>query len=63
LRDKAGGDRRDGGGGRDRLYGGVSRDLFYARDGIRDRIEGGAGGDCARVDSRLDVTVSVYMFF
>jgi hypothetical protein len=45
------------------LYGGVSRDLFYARDGIRDRIEGGAGGDCARVDSRLDVTVSVYMFF
>jgi Ca2+-binding RTX toxin-like protein len=63
LRGQAGGDRLYGGDGHDRLYGGGSRDLFYARDGIRDRVEGGAGGDCARVDSGLDVTVSVYMFF
>jgi serralysin len=63
LRGQAGGDRLYGGDGHDRLEGGRARDLFYARDGIRDRIEGGAGRDCARIDPGLDVTSGIHENF
>ena len=50
-----GGDRVFGGGHRDGLFGGSARDLLYARDGNRDRVEGGPGRDCARADSSDDL--------
>jgi Ca2+-binding RTX toxin-like protein len=59
---QAAGDRLYGGRGLDRLYGGPVRDLLYARDGKRDRVVGGTGKDCARVDG-LDVLVSIYERF
>jgi Ca2+-binding RTX toxin-like protein len=58
-----GNDRLDGGGGadvliggpgRDSLIGGSGNDTFFARDGARDTVTGGAGRDRARVDQKLD---------
>lgn len=47
--------------GRDRLYGGVGRDLLYASDDMKDRVDGGSGTDCARIDRGLDVAISVQL--
>jgi Ca2+-binding RTX toxin-like protein len=46
------------GAGRDRALGGVGNDFFVARDGKTDLLFGGPGYDRARVDRRLDVTLS-----
>jgi Ca2+-binding RTX toxin-like protein len=70
-----GGPGRDGifaGSGNDLLFGGDGRDFMNgaggddelrARDGIRDRITGGAGFDRARVDRGLDAVASIEVFF
>jgi hypothetical protein len=63
----AGADRLYGGAGRDRLYAGTGRnrlfgnrgnDLLWARNGVRDRVAGGAGADRAVLD-RVDLATSV----
>jgi len=46
-----------GGPGRDVLNGGRGRDRIFARDGVRDRINCGAGVDTVRAD-RADVVAS-----
>jgi Ca2+-binding RTX toxin-like protein len=48
----AGADVLIGGRGADLLRGGRGRDVLYARDGRRDRVNGGRGLDRARVDAR-----------
>jgi Ca2+-binding RTX toxin-like protein len=48
-----------GGKGRDRLLGGSGSDRLLARDGVRDRVDGGPGRDTARVDARRDQVKSV----
>lgn len=53
IRGRAGPDDIKGERGRDVLVGGAGNDLFHSRDGFRDRILGGPGGDGAYVD-RLD---------
>ena len=59
IRGLAGGDTLDGGPGADTLDGGADADLLLggpgadlllARDGTRDRVDGGAGNDRARTD-------------
>ncbi len=50
----AGADTLRGGGGRDAMHGYAGNDTFYARDGVRDVVNGGAGTDRARLD-RIDV--------
>jgi Ca2+-binding RTX toxin-like protein len=50
----AGADTLTGGGGRDTMLGYAGNDTFYARDGVRDVVNGGAGTDRARLD-RADV--------
>jgi Ca2+-binding RTX toxin-like protein len=45
-------DRITGGLGRDSLLGQAGGDTFYARDGFRDTVTGGAGIDRARTDRR-----------
>lgn len=47
---QAGSDRVDGGTGRDDLFGGTGNDTIRARDGVRDRVDCGAGTDTAVVD-------------
>ena len=49
----AGSDELTGGGGSDTLNGFAGADTIYARDGVRDTINGGAGRDRAQVD-RVD---------
>jgi Ca2+-binding RTX toxin-like protein len=51
------------GPGRDRAEGSSGRDTFYARDGRRDRLRGGRGGDRAHIDPGLDVASSIEAFF
>jgi Ca2+-binding RTX toxin-like protein len=67
IRGRRGNDVIRGGIGNDRLYGGPGRDLIlgepgndrlYARDGVRDTLNGGPGFDEAWVDS-LDVVRNV----
>jgi hemolysin type calcium-binding protein len=48
-----GADRVYGQAGFDRLVGDAGADVFFARDGVRDVVSGGAGRDRARVD-RVD---------
>ena len=48
-----GDDRVAGGAGRDLLFGGPGADRLLARDGVRDRVQGGSGRDSAVLD-RLD---------
>ena len=55
VRGGPGRDNLDGGPGRDRMFGGADGDFLYALDWRRDRVNGGAGRDCAAVDRRLDV--------
>ena len=45
-----GNDRLAGDGGVDRLRGNSGIDVIYARDGVADRVDGGAGLDRARLD-------------
>src|SRR3954451_16490113 len=52
----AGNDAVDGGGGSDTLFGGEGNDRLAARDGVRDRIDCGAGDDTAVVDERDQTT-------
>jgi Ca2+-binding RTX toxin-like protein len=52
LRGLGGNDTLLGGPGRDRLVGGSGNDTFRARDGVRDRIDCGAGSDTAYVDRK-----------
>ena len=54
----AGSDLLNGGGGRDTLLGSGGADTLYARDGVRDVVNGGFGRDRARVD-RVDVRRSI----
>jgi Ca2+-binding RTX toxin-like protein len=67
VRGRGGNDVIRGGTGNDRLWGGPGRDLIlgepgndrlYARDGVRDTLNGGPGFDEAWVDS-LDVVRNV----
>jgi Ca2+-binding RTX toxin-like protein len=53
-----GDDELTGGAGRDRLFGEAGDDLFRARDGLADRVGGGAGLDRARLDA-LDRATSI----
>jgi phosphodiesterase/alkaline phosphatase D-like protein len=53
----AGNDSIVGGTGRDRLRGGLGADRFFARDGRRDTVVGGGGGDRVTAD-RFDVVVA-----
>ena len=46
----SGADLLDGGGSDDWLLGGSSADVFFARDRVRDSLNGGAARDRARVD-------------
>ena len=59
----AGNDRLVGRGGIDRLLGGKGADLLLARDGVQDRVEGGAGHDRARLDRVLDRRLGVETVF
>lgn len=54
IRGATGNDRLVGGRGRDLLRGDDGRDLLLARDGRRDRVNGGAGTDKAQIDEALD---------
>jgi Ca2+-binding RTX toxin-like protein len=63
LRGRSGNDTLRGGSGNDTLRGGGGLDTFYARDGIRDEVHGGAGIDRARVDRGLDVLRAIETFF
>jgi Ca2+-binding RTX toxin-like protein len=54
----SGDDRIAGGAGEDRLFAAFGRDTITSRDGTRDVVAGGPGGDLARTD-RADVRVSV----
>jgi hypothetical protein len=58
VRGGAGDDRLTDGRGRDTSSGGPGSDLFLALDGSKDRLDGGAGRDRARVDGG-DVRVAI----
>jgi RTX calcium-binding nonapeptide repeat (4 copies) len=58
LRGDAGADRITGSAGGDAFFGGRGRDDLRARDGARDRLDGGPGADRALAD-RLDLARSV----
>jgi Ca2+-binding RTX toxin-like protein len=58
LRGGTGNDRLYGGPGKDVLAGEVGNDRLYARDGVRDLVNGGPGFDEAWLD-RLDVARNV----
>jgi Ca2+-binding RTX toxin-like protein len=58
LHGEAGADTLTGGAGRDSLFGGRGRDDLRARDGRRDRLDGGRGFDVARSD-RFDAKRAV----
>lgn len=57
LEGQSGNDLIIGGKGHDRLAGGRGRDRIRARDGVRDRVNCGAGIDSVRAD-RADVVAS-----
>ena len=52
----AGNDTISGGAGRDTMLGWSGRDTFYAKDGSRDKIDGGTWTDRAGIDRGLDAT-------
>lgn len=49
--------------GRDRLFGGYGRDTLFARDGQRDRLDGGPARDRARIDRGLDRRTRIEALF
>ena len=51
LQGGAGSDTITGGGGHDAMLGGEGADRLEAADRLRDRVEGGPGGDAARTDA------------
>jgi Ca2+-binding RTX toxin-like protein len=51
LRGGAGNDYLSGGPGRDQLFGDGGNDQLFARDGVIDRLDGGAGFDRATLDA------------
>ena len=55
----SGNDTLAGSNGRDVLKGQGGADLLFARDGVRDTVNGGLGRDRARLDRGLDRRVSV----
>lgn len=59
----SGNDVLRGGLGADRMSGQGGRDIFYAQDGVRDTISGGAGFDRAHLDKMLDVRSSIAELF
>jgi Ca2+-binding RTX toxin-like protein len=59
----AGNDAITGGRDRDTMSGMAGSDRFYARDGVRDAVRGGAGTDRASVDCRRDVRTSIEGLF
>jgi glucose/arabinose dehydrogenase len=59
---EGGDDQLFGGNRRDALYGGRGRDFLHARDGFKDRVDGGLGRDTAVIDAH-DLTVSVRTIF
>lgn len=63
LLGEAGADILNGGGGGDSMLGGDGRDTLYARDFVRDVVNGGLSTDSARVDRRLDSSRSIERFF
>lgn len=72
IRGRGGNDRLVGGPGNDRLVGGAGRDVLLgeaggdvlvARDGARDTVNGGTGGDRASVDRGLDVVRRIEALF
>jgi Ca2+-binding RTX toxin-like protein len=52
-----------GGGDHDHFYGQGGDDTIYARDRLRDVIEGGSGFDRARINRGLDSVKSIEAFF
>lgn len=58
VRGEAGTDLLDGGASDDTVAGGTQADTIYARDGIRDTVNGGTGKDRGRLD-RADRRASV----
>lgn len=67
-----GDDRIRGGNGDDMILGGLGKDVLHgqkgddrlrARDGIRDRVDGGLGFDKARVDRGLDILEAIEKLF
>ena len=54
IEGEAGADILVGGAGRDSVKAGPGRDAVFARDGTRDRVDGGPGTDEACVDEPLD---------
>lgn len=62
LRGGPGADTLTGGLGADTLHGEAGADSFYSKDGIRDRLYGGAGVDRSRAD-RVDLRVGVERTF
>ena len=48
-----------GGPGHDELFGGAGPDRLFARDHRRDRLNGGAGFDCAVLDRDLDRPLAI----
>jgi hypothetical protein len=59
LQGRTGDDLLDGGTGVDRFAGGPGRDRLYARDRVRDVVDGGPNHDRAWLDRRLDVASAV----
>ncbi len=63
LQGAGGADLLVGGRGSDTLVGGRGIDVLYARDRIRDRVDGGLGLDRARIDRATDVRRRVETLF
>ena len=63
IRGAGGNDLLVGGYGADYLLGGSGDDWLLARDGVRDRVDGGLGTDRARIDAGVDALVSIESVF
>lgn len=62
LEGRGGDDSIAGGPNQDNLFGGRGRDSLFARDSIRDALQGGRGHDHGRWDRGLDLVRSVERF-
>jgi Ca2+-binding RTX toxin-like protein len=63
IRGGRGDDLIKGGLGKDVLHGEEGDDRLRARDGIRDRVDGGRGFDRARIDGSLDILEAIEKLF